>query len=76
MLSILSNYMNKIITHWLFPLVTVILLFVLHIQDPAITEIARLKQFDREVLLSDDYYNGIIQVKIHRTHVRGLKDND
>ena len=38
--------MNKIITHWLFPLVTVILLFVLHIQDPAITEIARLKQFD------------------------------
>ena len=38
--------MNKILTHWLFPLVTVILLFVLHIQDPAITEIARLKQFD------------------------------
>jgi hypothetical protein len=34
------------------------------------------EQFDREVLLSDDYYNGIINCKIHRTHVRGLKDND
>ena len=34
------------------------------------------EQFDREVLLSDEYYNGIIQVKIHRTHVKGLKDND
>ena len=34
------------------------------------------EQFDRKVLLSDEYYNGIINCKIHRTHVRGLKDND
>jgi len=33
------------------------------------------EQFDREVLLSDDYYNGIINCKIHRTHVRGLKND-
>ena len=32
------------------------------------------EQFDREVLLSDEYYNGIINCKIHRTHVRSLKD--
>lgn len=31
------------------------------------------EQMEREVLLNDDYYNGIIQVKIHRTHVKGLK---
>lgn len=31
------------------------------------------EQFDREVLLSDEYYNGIINCKIHRSHVRGLK---
>jgi len=31
------------------------------------------EQFDREVLLSDDYYNGIINCKIHRTHVSKLK---
>ena len=31
------------------------------------------EQFDREVLLSDEYYNGIINCKIHRTHVKGLK---
>jgi len=30
------------------------------------------EQFDREVLLSDEYYNGIINCKIHRTHVRRL----
>lgn len=30
------------------------------------------EQMDREVLLSDDYYNGIIQVKIHKSHVRSL----
>lgn len=30
------------------------------------------EQFDREVLLSDEYYNGIIQVKIHRSHVKSL----
>ncbi len=33
------------------------------------------EQFDREVLLSDEYYNGIINCKIHRTHVKGLKDD-
>ena len=31
------------------------------------------EQFDREVLLSDEYYNGIINCKIHRTHVKNLK---
>jgi hypothetical protein len=31
------------------------------------------EQFDRNVLLDDSYYNGIIQCKIHRTHVKGLK---
>jgi len=31
------------------------------------------EQFDRNVLLSDDYYNGIINCKIHRTHVKNLK---
>jgi hypothetical protein len=31
------------------------------------------EQMDREVLLNDDYYNGIIQVKIHRSHVKNLK---
>lgn len=30
------------------------------------------EQFDREVLLKDDYYNGIINCKIHRTHVKKL----
>jgi len=29
-------------------------------------------QFEHDVLLRDDYYNGIIQVKIHRSHVKGL----
>lgn len=31
------------------------------------------EQMDRQVLLSDDYYNGIIQVKIHRSHVKNVK---
>jgi len=31
------------------------------------------EQFDREVLLKDEYYNGIINCKIHRSHVKGLK---
>lgn len=31
------------------------------------------EQFDREVLLRDDYYNGIIACKINQTHVRSLK---
>ena len=33
------------------------------------------EQFDREVLLSDEYYNGIINCKIHRTHVKGLRND-
>lgn len=33
------------------------------------------EQIDREVLLKDDYYNGIIQVKIHRSHVQSLKNS-
>jgi hypothetical protein len=31
------------------------------------------EQMDREVLLNDEYYNGILQVKIHRSHVKNLK---
>lgn len=31
------------------------------------------EQFDRDVLLSDEYYNGIINCKIHRSHVKNLK---
>jgi hypothetical protein len=34
------------------------------------------EQFDRNVLLTDDYYNGIINCKIHRSHVKGLKDDE
>ena len=30
------------------------------------------EQVQRNVLLSDEYYNGIIQVKIHRNHVKNL----
>jgi hypothetical protein len=32
------------------------------------------EQMDRKVLLDDSYYNGIIQVKIHRSHVKSLKE--
>lgn len=32
------------------------------------------EQFDREVLLDDTYYNGIINCKIHRSHVKRLKE--
>lgn len=32
------------------------------------------EQIIRNVLLRDDYYNGIVQCKIHRTHVSSLKD--
>jgi hypothetical protein len=32
------------------------------------------EQVDRKVLLRDDYYNGIIQVKIHKTHVKDISD--
>lgn len=31
------------------------------------------EQFDRNVLLDENYYNGIIQCKIHRSHVQSLK---
>ena len=31
-------------------------------------------QFEHDVLLRDDYYNGIIQCKIHRSHVKRLKE--
>lgn len=31
------------------------------------------EQFDRNVLLDDTYYNGIINCKIHRSHVKNLK---
>lgn len=30
-------------------------------------------QFDRNVLLDDTYYNGIISCRIHRNHVKGLR---
>jgi hypothetical protein len=32
------------------------------------------EQMDRQVLLDDEYYNGIVQVKIHRSHVQSLKN--
>lgn len=32
------------------------------------------EQIDRQVLLDDSYYNGIIQAKIHRSHVKSLKE--
>jgi hypothetical protein len=31
-------------------------------------------QFDRNVLLDDTYYNGIISCRIHRSHVKSLKN--
>ena len=34
------------------------------------------EQMEREVLLRSDYYNGIIQVKIHRSHVKRLIENE
>ena len=33
------------------------------------------EQFDREVLLSDEYYNGIINCRVNRKHVTGLKND-
>lgn len=30
------------------------------------------EQVDREVLLTDEYYNGIIQVRINKSHVKNL----
>ena len=35
-----------------------------------------VEQIERKVLLKNDYYNGIIQVKIHASHVRNLKENE
>jgi hypothetical protein len=32
-----------------------------------------VEQVQREVLFRDDYYNGIIQVRIHRSHIKSLK---
>jgi hypothetical protein len=32
------------------------------------------EQITRNVLFDDAYYNGIVQVKIHRSHVQGLKE--
>ncbi len=34
------------------------------------------EQFDRNVLLDDSYYNGIINCRIHRSHVKRLKENE
>ena len=34
------------------------------------------EQIERKVLLRSDYYNGIIQVKIHASHVRNLKEDE
>ena len=33
-----------------------------------------MEQFQRRVLLDDSYYNGIINCRIHRNHVKNLKD--
>ena len=34
-----------------------------------------IEQVERRVLLSDEYYNNIIQVRIHGSHVRSLRDD-
>lgn len=34
------------------------------------------EQLDREVLLRYDYYNGIVQAKIHKSHVKDLINED
>jgi len=34
------------------------------------------EQFARDVLIRDDYLNGIINCKIHKTHVRSLRDEE
>jgi len=31
------------------------------------------EQFDRNVLLDEEYYNGIINCRVHRSHVQSLK---
>lgn len=35
-----------------------------------------VEQIERKVLLNDEYINGIVQVKIHRSHVQSLKNQD
>ena len=32
------------------------------------------EQFQRGVLLSDEWYNGIVNCKIHKSHVKGLRE--
>jgi hypothetical protein len=34
------------------------------------------EQFDRNVLLTEEYYNGIINCKIHASHVKDLKQDE
>ena len=34
------------------------------------------EQFDRNVLLTNEYYNGIINCKIHSSHVKELINDD
>ena len=40
----------------------------------AMSYLEMYEQVQRNVLMDDDYYNGIIQCKIHRSHVKDLKD--
>ena len=48
---------------------------ILHLCDTkgVMSYLEAKEQFDRNVLLDDSYYNGIIQCKIHRSHVKNLK---
>lgn len=48
---------------------------ILHLCDTkgVMSYLEAKEQFDRNVLLDDSYYNGIIQCKIHRSHVKKLK---
>lgn len=34
------------------------------------------EQITRHVLLRDDYYNGIVQAKIHKSHVKNISKDD
>jgi len=47
---------------------------ILHLCDTkgVMSYLEAKEQFDRNVLLDDSYYNGIIQCKIHRSHVKNL----
>jgi len=48
---------------------------ILHLcKSPGALSYLELKeQVDREVLLSDEYYNGIIQARINKSHLKELK---